>query len=155
PSYEAGYRVYKELKEQQGEAAVASILRSKQTKHAGLEFKYVEPDDTCADAAACMDKYGISQLPVIESEHAVGSVTDTTLIELDEELESVLISDVAGPPFPEVSVTTDQETVRNLLRTNQAVLLTEFPDDETESLDDDIVPVVGPYVGLVTAADFR
>jgi predicted transcriptional regulator len=148
PSYEAIYRVYTELKEQQGEATVESILTSKKESHDDIQFEYVEPDDTCADVATRMDKYSISQLPVIENERAVGSVTDKTLIELEEDLESVLIQDVADPSFPEVAVTNDQETVRNLLRTNQAVLLTESPDT-------DITPIIGPYVGLVTAADFR
>lgn len=148
PSYEAIYRVYTELKEQQGEATVESILTSKKERHNDIQFEYVEPDDTCADAATRMDKYSISQLPVIENERAVGSVTDKTLIELEEELESVLIQDVADPSFPEVAVTNDQGTVRNLLRTNQAVLLTESPDT-------DITPIIGSYVGLVTAADFR
>jgi predicted transcriptional regulator len=148
PSYEAIYRVYTELKEQHGDATVGSILESKRERYPEIQFEYVDPDETCADAAARMDKYSISQLPVLENEQAVGSVTDMTLIELGEALESVSVRDVADPPFPEVAITTDQETVRNLLRTNQAVLLTESPDVDT-------VPVVGRYVGLVTAADFR
>jgi predicted transcriptional regulator len=148
PSYEAVYRVYTTLKERQGEITVASVLASKRERSRELTFEYVEPTDSCADAAALMDEYAISQVPVLENNQSVGSVTDSTLLEVEQDLDSVEVSEIAQSPFPEVSMTTNQETVRTLLRKNQAVLLTDSADVDAES-------VVGPYVGLVTAADFR
>lgn len=148
PSYEAIYRVYNELKRRQSEASVAAVLRSKRDGHDNLRFEYVTPTDTCATVGQLMDEYDISQLPVLKDERVVGGVTDTDLIELDGDATETTIDDIAGPPFPEVSVTSDQETVRNLLRRNPGVLLTA--DEDTEFTRE-----VGPYVGIVTAADFR
>jgi len=95
-----------------------------------------------------MDKYNISQLPVIEDGHAVGSITETALLEVGEEPDETTVAEHQSAPFPEVPVTERRETVRNLLRQNRAVLLTQAESSELPT-------IVGPYVGIVTASDFR
>lgn len=148
PSYKAVYRVYRELKQREGETSVASVLTQKRERYDTLQFEYVGPEDSCADAAALLDEYNISQLPVVENGRAVGGITDTALMDIESPLAEMQISDCRLPHFPEVPVTENSTTVRGLLHQNPAVLLTESDTAEFQS-------IVGPYVGIVTAADFR
>jgi len=148
PSYKAVYRVYRELKRRQGESSVAAVLTQKRDRYDALRFEYVQPDESCRNAADMMDEYNISQLPVVENNRAVGGITDTALMDIATNLGDVQVADCPLPHLPEVPVTEDSATVRNLLYQNAAVLLITADDA-------DFSPVVGPYVGLVTAADFR
>lgn len=148
PSYEAVYRVYRELRRQQKETSIESVLKQKREHNNTPDFEYVMLDDTCKHAARLMEQYSISQLPVIENEKAIGGVTETALMEFDTDLAEVPIAECSLSTLPEVPVTESRETIRNLLRQNAAVLLTQTEDTG-------FPPVVGSYVGLVTAADFR
>lgn len=148
PSYKAVYRVYRELQRRQGETSVAAVLTQKRERYDSLQFEYVQPDESCRKAADVMDEYNISQLPVIENNRAIGGITDTALMDIDTNLGEVQVTDCILPHLPEVPVTENSATVRNLLQQNPAVLLTTTEDT-------DFSEIVGPYVGLVTAADFR
>ena len=148
PSYKAVYRVYRELQHRQGETKVTTVLTQKRERYDSLLFEYVQPDESCRNAADVMDEYNISQLPVIENNRAIGGITDTALMDIETNLEDVQVTDCTLPHLPEVPVTEDSATVRNLLQQNPAILLTATEDT-------DFSEIVGSYVGLVTAADFR
>ncbi len=63
----------------------------------------VAPDDTVADAVELLRRYGISQTPVMEHGHMVGSLTEDLLLRRlasGEPLTSNTVGDLQGPPFP-------------------------------------------------------
>ncbi len=65
----------------------------------------VTPTDSIADAVELLRRYGISQTPVIENGHMVGSLTENLLLRhlaSGEPLAEASVRDVQGPPFPEL-----------------------------------------------------
>src|SRR5438552_2673504 len=62
----------------------------------------VTPSDSIADAVELLRRYGISQTPVMENGHMVGSLTENLLLRhlaSGEPLESMVVGDLQGPPF--------------------------------------------------------
>jgi len=148
PSYEAVYRVYEVLNSKLEETDAGDILGQKHRRTDGeLEFEYVTPEDTCEEVSRLMQKYEISQLPVLDGEQSVGSVTETDLMGVDGLLGGVSVSGVRGEPFPEVSVEAGVASIRSLLRAYPAVLV-KISDEDDEA-------VVGRYAGILTRADLR
>ena len=148
PSYEAVYRVYEVLNSKLEETDAGDLLRQKRRRtDGGPEFEYVAPDDTCEEVSRLMQKYEISQLPVLDGEQSVGSVTETDLMKVDEVLADVSVSEVSGEPFPEVSADAGVTSIRSLLRAYPAVLV-KISDENDET-------VVGRYAGILTRADLR
>ena len=149
PSYEAVYRVYDVLNSKLEEPDAGELLRWKrQSIGEELSFEYVTPDDTCEEVSRLMEKYEISQLPVVENGEAVGSITETDLMEAKGNLEEVSVGEVSGEPFPEVSEEAGVASIRSLLRAYPAVLI-KSTDKESEDA------VVGRYAGILTRADLR
>jgi len=148
PSYEAVYSIYTELKSLQETITVEQLLEAKQEQYKDLTFEYVTPEDSCTKAAELMSRYKISQLPVIDQTHSTATITEGDLMDVNYTAEDVTVDSVASSSLPEVPVTESQQTVRNLLRTNPAVLLVA-----TEQSD--LPAVVGKYAGIITPADFR
>ena len=65
----------------------------------------VAPEDSIADAVELLRRYGISQTPVMERGHMVGSLTENLLLRhlaSGEPLASTTVSDIQGPPFPQL-----------------------------------------------------
>jgi cystathionine beta-synthase len=86
----------------------------------------ISPDATAAEAIELMQATGISQLPVLDGDKAVGSMQEVTLARLlhdDSDPKQVKIADVMARPLPqlEVSVHLD-EAYRLLLSGNTGVL---------------------------------
>src|SRR5579859_1965988 len=65
----------------------------------------VSPDDAVADAVELLRRYGISQTPVIEDGHMVGSLTENLLLRYfasGESLAEIAVRNIQGPPFPQL-----------------------------------------------------
>lgn len=65
----------------------------------------VIPTDSIADAVELLRRYGISQTPVMEGGHMVGSLTENLLLRRlasGEPLASTVVRDVQGLPFPQL-----------------------------------------------------
>ncbi len=63
----------------------------------------VSPDDSIAEAIARFHRYGISQLPVLDSGELVGSITENSLLQrfaAGERLHDQRVRDWAGPALP-------------------------------------------------------
>jgi len=148
PSYEAVYSIYTELKSLQEKTTVEQLLKTKEAQYDDLTFEYVTPDDSCTKASELMSQYEISQLPVIDQTQSTATITERDLMEIDYTKEDFNVDSVASSPLPEVAVTESQQTVRNLLRTNPAVLLIATEQSNLPA-------VVGKYAGIVTRSDFR
>jgi cystathionine beta-synthase len=89
----------------------------------------VAPQDTVAEALAQMDKYGVTQMPVIEDGKPVGSVRENRLqakVLGDRAQLTTTIGELMEASFPVVDVDASSLEVTRLLRRNPAVLVEEF-----------------------------
>jgi cystathionine beta-synthase len=89
----------------------------------------VTPDVTVAEALAQMDKYGVTQMPVIEEGKSVGSVRENRLLAKvlgDRSLLESSVGQVMEPAFPVADVDATSAEVTRLLRRYPAVLVEEF-----------------------------
>ena len=89
----------------------------------------VAPQQTVAEALAEMDKFGVTQLPVIEEGRSVGSVRENRLLAKvlgDRDLMGAAVGQVMEDAFPVVDVDTHSTDVIRLLHRNPAVLVEEF-----------------------------
>src|SRR5215471_3137358 len=65
----------------------------------------VVPTDSIADAVELLKRYGISQTPVMDNGHMIGSLTEDLLLHrlaTGERLSSKVVRDFQGPPFPQL-----------------------------------------------------
>jgi predicted transcriptional regulator len=90
----------------------------------------VGPDDAVTDAANGMWSNFISQLPVIENDKNVGSISEKSITAeiakgSGKEMARKKIKDVMQDPFPMVGRRTSIDVVISLLQENLAVLVTE------------------------------
>ena len=89
----------------------------------------VAPEDAVLHAISLLHEYGISQLPVMEHQHVVGSVTETALLQrlaTGESLERKTVRDWQGPPMPALSEhTTIREAYDLFLAGQTAIAITD------------------------------
>jgi cystathionine beta-synthase len=89
----------------------------------------VAPQVTVAEALAQMDKYGVTQMPVIEEGKPVGSVRENRLLAKvlgDRDLLTTTVAELMEASFPVIDVDASSSEVTRLLRRNPAVLVEEF-----------------------------
>jgi len=101
----------------------------------------IEPRTKLKDAIKLMNKYNVSQLPILESNRNLGSITSRKAQKLmmeNSDLLNIQISDVKELPFPEVNKNWNLKDVSDLLVKYHAVLVKEFER----------------YIGIITDADF-
>jgi cystathionine beta-synthase len=81
------------------------------------------------DAVGLLERHGISQLPVIESDKVVGNISEVTLAKLlhdGVDLRSRTVREVMGKPLPQVDAAIDlSEPYRLLLAGHGGVIITE------------------------------
>jgi predicted transcriptional regulator len=89
----------------------------------------VHKDATLVEASELMKKKGFSQLPVMNSENVVGSISEQTILEIlrsgvgVEEMSRIKVEDVMNEAYPVIPDTTPVETVASLLTYSSAVLV--------------------------------
>jgi cystathionine beta-synthase len=102
---------------------------------------FVTPGTTVRQALRLMSLHDVSQLPVMDGESCVGSVSDWSLSAKSLENTKLLdatVSDVMEAPFPVVDATQSVDAIAKLLsKSNPAVL----------------VRGAGRLVGIVTRSD--
>jgi len=88
---------------------------------------YCRKDQTVSYAVSLMERSEISQLPVMDGETAVGSVTDSALIRLIAEkgkrIAKKKIGEVMSKPFPVMDITEPYDKAVSLLKNNPALLV--------------------------------
>ncbi len=110
-----------------------NILRdvSDEKKRKGIEnICYVHDDDNVKRAMEIFDKHGYTQIPVLDDHlQPVGSVRENKvlgkLVENSELMEAP-IKDVMEESFPVVDAKTDIKEIKNLLKDNTAILVSDF-----------------------------
>jgi cystathionine beta-synthase len=101
------------------------------TKAAGERPRVVSaaPNETVAEALAKMDKFGVTQLPVIEEGKSVGALREGRLLARllgNRDLMGAPVSEVMEAGLPVVDVDAGSAEVTRLLRRGPAVLVEEF-----------------------------
>ena len=101
----------------------------------------ISSDSTVKHAVEMMNQHKISQVPIIEEEKNVGSLTAKKIQKLLTENSDILkmkVIDVKELPFPEVEKSWGTKEISNLLLNYPAVLVKD----------------INKYVGIITDADF-
>ena len=98
----------------------------------------VKPEDSVNYTVMLMKKNDISQIPVIDKERCVGSISDKTILRnLDRVSGSTEVREIMDEPFPMISSNDNIDILKTLLEYHQAVLILEG----------------GKVVGIVTKHD--
>lgn len=84
----------------------------------------VKSTDNAKKAISLMKSFDISQIPVIDKGHVIGSVTESTIIgNMGKNPAHVKIADIMDAPFPIVSEEDSIDILPELLNLRQAVLV--------------------------------
>ena len=84
----------------------------------------VHPTDSVADAVELLRRYGISQTPVMEDGHMIGSLTEDLLLRRlasGEPLDTCAVGEIQGVPFPILETGTPTQDAYALLSDSTAV----------------------------------
>ena len=96
----------------------------------------VVPTDSIADAVELLRRYGISQTPVMERGHMVGSLTENLLLRhlaSGEPLTSMVVGDLQGPPFRELQGDALAHEAYTLFSSGQSAVAV-MHDDQLEGI---------------------
>lgn len=102
-----------------------------ETKNSGApaELIFVSPTDTVASALEKMSESGVTQLPVLEDHHSVGSLRESrvlTKLLQDRGLLESPVADVMDESFPVLEVDTNLAEIKRKLQKAPAVLIEDF-----------------------------
>jgi len=137
PSYTKVKAIFDALERLQTETEV----RAEEVLH--NEVIGVQKSDLVSKAVQTMADYGYSQLPVFDGEHAVGSISEKTIIgkvSAGKDLNQISkrsVGDVMEEAFPQVGEEAPLPLISSLLQVYPAVLISKK----------------GKVVGIVTKAD--
>jgi cystathionine beta-synthase len=107
----------------------AGLISETKGKQAPRELVTVAPTDLVAAALAKMNELALTQIPVLEDGHSVGSLRENHLLTKvlgDRDLLEAPVSKVMDKSFPTVEVDADINVVTRKLRSNPAVLIEEY-----------------------------
>jgi predicted transcriptional regulator len=107
----------------------AGLISGTKKPQAPKTLVSVTPDDTVGVALEKMDELGLSQIPVLEDGHAVGSLRENRVLSKvvrNRELLSAPIREVMEASFPTVDVDAASTEVTRKLQTSPAVLVEEY-----------------------------
>lgn len=86
----------------------------------------IKKNEVAIKAKQLIKKHGISQLPVLEGKRAVGSISETTLLDnIDRNLSNIQVKDIMDEPFPIVGAKTPVSIALPLLKIVDAILISE------------------------------
>jgi predicted transcriptional regulator len=91
---------------------------------------HVSPEDSLEDAVNLMHAHGFSQVPVLEGDIPIGSISEDMIVKLMGEskkksISQLKISGIMGEAFPTVSPGISISVVSHILEGNPAVLVVE------------------------------
>ena len=108
------------------ESSRLSVKEVVSLRHRANEMVFVSPVESLGDAIAKMTEFGISQVPVLEDNGIVGSLTETSILNrLIESPESrdEQVQNMMGDPFPVVSETLHIEDLTSYLDQSPGAVL--------------------------------
>jgi predicted transcriptional regulator len=109
------------------------------------------PDQTVFHALHTMQKQDISQLPVFEEEHSIGTVFEDQILNLalqGKDLRKLVIREVMTNPLPQVPSDSPVERVTHILSHDSPAVFVEMPDKKLEVLTKfDLMDTIAGLVG--------
>jgi len=137
PSYNKVRAIFDALERME----IKTEVRAEEVLHAKVVG--VQKNDTVFKAVRLMTDHGYSQLPVFDGEHAVGSISEKTMLgqvlggkDLAE-VSTLPVGDIMDEAFPQVGEDAPLPLISSLLQVYPAVLISKK----------------GKVVGIVTKAD--
>lgn len=102
-----------------------------ETKHTGApdNLIFVSPDQTVAEALALMNESGVTQLPVLEDNHSVGSLRESRVLQKllkDRGLLEAKVNEIMEESFPVIEIDANLKELRSKLQKSPAVLIEDF-----------------------------
>jgi len=114
PGYTIAKRIFDALEEMgTGEERKAGEIANR--------VEAVEPGETVERALSLMIKKGFSQVPVMENGKPVGRITEKILLDTPD--KGATCEEVMGPPFVTVPESTPLKIVKEILKLDDAVLV--------------------------------
>ena len=107
----------------------AGLISSTRTVGERPRVVFAAPTETVAEALAKMDKFGVTQLPVIEEGKSVGALREGRLLAKllgNRELMNAPVGELMEAGLPVVDVDASSAEVTRFLRRGPAVLVEEF-----------------------------
>jgi cystathionine beta-synthase len=107
----------------------AGLISQTKAGHAPRTLISVAPSERLADALAKMDELGLTQLPVLDEGHSVGSLRENRVLAKvvrNRDLLESDVSEVMEASFPTVDVDDSSNEVTKRLQTSPAVLVEEY-----------------------------
>src|SRR4030095_11163904 len=107
----------------------AGLIIQTKAGHAPRTLISVAPSERLADALAKMDELGLTQLPVLDEGHSVGSLRENRVLAKvvrNRDLLESDVSEVMEASFPTVDVDDSSNEVTKRLQTSPAVLVEEY-----------------------------
>ncbi|MCS7124101.1 MAG: CBS domain-containing protein [Candidatus Bathyarchaeota archaeon] len=85
---------------------------------------FAKPNDSVLKISEIMVRHAISQLPVLDGQKVVGTITEEDIIrKLGSNIANEKVENVMGPPLPVVAEDTGISVIRPLLERRQGVLV--------------------------------
>lgn len=86
----------------------------------------IHPQEKITKAASIMKKRNISQLPVMEKDKVIGTISEKEISHsISENPKNLLVKDLMNDPLPLISINTTIEMLSDLLDYHNAVLVTD------------------------------
>ena len=106
--------------------AEETVMRAKDIMHTPVIS--VTPSDTISHTVAIMEKYGISQLPVLSQGVPVGCISESAIIVAMEEghiskKEQHTVCEIIEEAFPTAPPSVDLDTIVHILHNHHALLV--------------------------------
>jgi predicted transcriptional regulator len=135
PSYSLARKIFLVLEEQLAKTHKAVPAKTISTKN----IAFIKPTDSLDKAVKLMKKHAISQIPVIDKNIIVGSISEETLIRKFDEIKerNMKVGKIMDAPFPTIPEDTPITLIRDILKTYSAVIITKN----------------GKTTGIITRAD--
>jgi cystathionine beta-synthase len=127
------------------------VIRVKQQNGKSREMIVAGPYQTVFHALQTMQQQDISQLPVFEDGHSIGTVFEDQILNLalqGKDLRKLVIREVMGNPLPQVAATSPVERVTQILSHDSPAVFVEMPNNKLEVLTK--FDLMDTIAGLVT-----
>lgn len=85
-----------------------------------------KPNDSILEVSEIMVKNAISQMPVLNGNNVVGTITEESIIRnLSSNIANAKVNSIMSSPLPTISEETTTDTIRPMLEKHQGVLVTK------------------------------
>jgi cystathionine beta-synthase len=129
----------------------ADVIRVKRQNGKTRDLMTVGPNRTVFQALQTMQQQDISQIPVFEDEHSIGTMFEDKILNLalqGKDLRKLIVREVMGAPLPQVAANAPVERVTHLLSHESPAVFVEMETGKLEVLTKfDLMDTIAGLVG--------